>query len=251
DLSVESTLDVGAQELLSGRVDHLSDPEVAAAAGLVGMRLLDPGSTNGVKFSLNVYERGVDAHRLRAQVDNSDGALDLSDGVKLDLGSTAKLRTLVTYLELISKEYDRLAPMTVAKRAALTPTRSDRLGRWVQEERILHPAATLAQVLDDALERRYSASPYAVFFTGGGEHRFSNFDKADDERRPSVREAFQRSVNLVFIRLMDEVVDHVTSSQLESDAILAAPSDDSRRRAYPWLFAHSEGSVFLAQPYAR
>ena len=69
----------------------------------VGMRLLDPGSTDGVKFSLNVYERGVDAHRLRAQVDNSDGALDLSDGVKLDLGSTAKLRTLVTYLELIAQ----------------------------------------------------------------------------------------------------------------------------------------------------
>jgi membrane peptidoglycan carboxypeptidase len=251
DLGVESTLDVRVQELLSDRVERLSDPEVAAAAGLLGMRLLDPGATDGVKFSLNVYERGSDAHLLRAQVDNSDGALDLSDGVKLDLGSTAKLRTLVTYLEMIAQEYDRLAPMTVAQRAALQPGRSDRLGRWVQEELIFHPNATLTEVLDASLERRYSASPYAVFFTGGGEHRFSNFDKADDERRPSVREAFQRSVNLVFIRLMLDVVDHVKSSQLESDAILAAPTDDSRRRAYLWLFAHSEGSVFLAQAYSR
>jgi membrane peptidoglycan carboxypeptidase len=251
DLSVESTLDVDAQKLLSGRVDRLSDPEVAAAAGLVGMRLLDPGSTDGVKFSLNVYERGVDAHRLRAQVDNSEGALDLSDGVKLDLGSTAKLRTLVTYLELIAQVYDRLAALPVAERAALPLPRSDRLARWVQEELVAHPKASLAQVLDASLERRYSASPYAPFFTGGGEHRFSNFDKADNERRPSVREAFQRSVNLVFVRLMRDVVDHVTASQLDADAILSAPSDDSRRRAYLWLFAHSEGSVFLAQAYSR
>src|SRR6185503_16315235 len=43
DLGVESTLDVHAQELLSERVEHLSDPEIAAAAGLLGMRLLDPG----------------------------------------------------------------------------------------------------------------------------------------------------------------------------------------------------------------
>ena len=128
---------------------------------------------------------------------------------------------------------------------------SDRLGRWVQQEMILFPNATLAQVLDASLERRYSASPYSLFFTGGGEHRFSNFDKADNERRPSVREAFQRSVNLVFIRLMRDVVDHVTSSQLESDEILAAPADDSRRRAYLWLFAHSEGSIFIAQAYKR
>ena len=58
DLGVESTLDVRVQELLSERVERLSDPEVAAAAGLLGLRLLDPGATDGVKFSLNVYERG-------------------------------------------------------------------------------------------------------------------------------------------------------------------------------------------------
>jgi membrane peptidoglycan carboxypeptidase len=251
DLGVESTLDIRAQELLSERVERLSDPEVAAASGLLGMRLLDPGATDGVKFSLNVYERGDDAHRLRAQVDNSDGALDLSDGVKLDLGSTAKLRTLVTYLEMIAKQYDQLAALSVTERRTLALPRNDRLARWVQEEMILYPKATLAEVLDASLERRYSASPYAVFFTGGGEHRFANFDKLDNDRRPSLREAFQRSVNLVFIRLMDEIVDHVTTSQLEADAILAAPPDDSRRRAYLWLFAHSEGSVFLAQAYTR
>jgi membrane peptidoglycan carboxypeptidase len=251
DLSVESTLDVEAQKLLSRRVDRFSDPEVAAATGLVGMRLLDPGSTDGVKFSLNVYERGVDAHRLRAQVDNSDGALDLSDGVKLDLGSTAKLRTLVTYLELISQSYDALSVLPVAERAALPVPPSDRLGLWVRDELVAHPKASLSDVLDASLERHYSGSPYAVFFTGGGEHRFSNFDKLDDARNPTVREGFQRSINLVFVRLMRDVVDHVMATQLESDAIFRAPSDDSRRRAYLWLFAHSEGSYFLTSAYAR
>ncbi len=251
DLGVESTLDARAQELLSARVERLSDPSVAAETGLLGVRLLDPGTSDGVKFSLNVYERGADAHRLRAQVDNSDGALDLSDGVKLDLGSTAKLRTFVTYLELIAQVHDRLAALPIAERAALELPPSDRLGRWVQAEMVAHPSASLADVLDASLERRYSGSPYAAFFTGGGEHRFSNFDSADDERRPSVREAFQRSVNLVFVRLMRDVVDHVMASQLELDAILQAPKDDSRRRAYLWNFAHSEGSVFIAKAYSR
>jgi hypothetical protein len=50
---------------------------------------------------------------------------------------------------------------------------------------------------------------------------------------------------------MLDVVDHVMATQLDSDAILAAPTDDSRRRAYLWLFAHSEGSVFLSQAYSR
>ena len=251
DLGVESTVDVRAQALLSDRVERLRDPDAAAAAGLIGLRLLEPGTADGVKFSLNLYERGADAHRLRAQVDNSEGALDLSDGVKLDLGSTAKLRTLVTYLEAVAGIHAQLVALPVAKRSALELPRSDRLGRWVQQLLLARPELSVAELLEEALERRYSANPGAAFFTGGGLHHFSNFDKDDNARRPSVREGLQRSVNLVFVRVLLDVRDHVMASQLDADAILAAPADDSRRRAYLWLFAHSEGSVFLTHGYAQ
>ena len=40
------------------------------------------------------------------------------------------------------------------------------------------------------------------FATGGGVHAFANFDREDDGRIMTVREAFRKSVNLVFIRLM-------------------------------------------------
>src|SRR5262249_16742298 len=100
-------------------------------------------------------------------------------------------------------------------------------------------------------ERRYSGNPGTAFFTGGGQHYFQNFERADNERRPSVREGFQRSINLVFVRVMLDVVDHIMASQLESDAILAAPNDDSRRRAYLWLCAPAGGSVPLPQAHAR
>jgi membrane peptidoglycan carboxypeptidase len=251
DLGVESTVDERTQDLLSDRVERLRDPDAAAAAGLIGLRLLEPGTADGVKFSLNLYERGADAHRLRAQVDNSEGALDLSDGVKLDLGSTAKLRTLVTYLEVVAGIHAQLAALPVAQRSALELPPTDRLGRWVQQQLQARPELSQGELLEAALERRYSASPGAAFFTGGGLHHFSNFDKEDNARRPSVREGLQRSVNLVFVRVLLDIVDHVMASQLDSDAILAAPADDSRRRAYLWLFAHSEGSVYLTQGYAQ
>jgi len=251
DLRVDSTLDVRAQDLLTERIERLREPGVAAAAGLVGTRLLQPGAAEGVTFSLNLYERGPDAHRLLAQVDNFDGALDLNDGMKLDLGSTAKLRTLVTYLELIAGIRDQLLAVPADQRAGLVFAPSDRLGRWVRDELLARPDLSLDDLLQDALERRYSASPYASFFTGGGIHRFNNFDESEDTRIYSVREALEHSVNLAFVRVLDDVVDHLMSADFQADEILAAPSEDPRRRAYLWNFAHWEGSRVISRAHAR
>jgi membrane peptidoglycan carboxypeptidase len=64
-------------------------------------------------------------------------------------------------------------------------------------------------MLDAAMERTYSANPAEGFFTGGGLHHFDNFEPEDDHKTMTVREALTRSVNLVFIRLMRDVVRHV------------------------------------------
>jgi membrane peptidoglycan carboxypeptidase len=104
-------------------------------------------------------------------------------------------------------------------------------------------------MLDAAMNRTYSASPDEAFFTGGGVHRFENFDPMDNGRVTTVRDAFQRSVNLVFIRLMRDVVDHLTFRRPELAGIL----EDGRhpqRVTYLARFADWEGREFLRTFYA-
>ena len=49
------------------------------------------------RFSFTLFERSNGANLLRVQTDNVDRPFDLNEGARLDLGSTAKFRTLVTY----------------------------------------------------------------------------------------------------------------------------------------------------------
>ena len=72
------------------------------------------------------------------------------------------------------------------------------------------------------MERTYSASPQEAFFTGGGLHAFNNFDSKDNGRTMSIREATWRSTNLVFIRLMRDLVRfHQARLPYDADAVLA------------------------------
>ncbi|MFO8212526.1 hypothetical protein R2K36_34260, partial [Pseudomonas aeruginosa] len=59
-----------------------------------------------------------------------------------------------------------------------------------------------------AMQRKYSASPYESFFTGGGVHTFSNFRKEDNGRIPTLLEALRESINLPFVRLLRDLVRH-------------------------------------------
>ena len=104
DLTLESSIDVAAQRQVTDFLQSLDDPEVARSHGLFGHRLLESGGDNDeLVISLTVYERGEDANYLRVQADNLDQPFDINSGAKLDLGSTAKLRTLITYLEVIAE----------------------------------------------------------------------------------------------------------------------------------------------------
>src|SRR3546814_5152436 len=67
------------------------------------------------------------------------------------------------------------------------------------------------------MQRRYSANPNERFFTGGGVHRFVNFDNADNGRVMSVAEALRHSVNLVFVRLMRDIVSYHVAQVVASD----------------------------------
>jgi membrane peptidoglycan carboxypeptidase len=251
DLRVESSLDRRAQLRASQQLRELRDPRRAAAAGLTGFRLLAPGDAEGVVYSFSLYERGVGANRLLVQADNSPQALDVSDGAKLDLGSTAKLRTLVSYLEAIAALHAEFASREPAELREIPVHPKDRLTAWALGELIARPRVPLGTFLERALERRYSASPGEAFFTGGGLHRFANFDKRDDGRVVSLREAFHGSINLPFVRLMRDLVDHLISRAPSGGRTVLENLSDPRRTTYLSRFADRESKTFLRQFHAR
>ncbi|MGF1631772.1 MAG: transglycosylase domain-containing protein [Kiloniellaceae bacterium] len=249
DLTVETTLDRTAQESVTAALQRLADPGALADMGLAAPRLLNRGAPEKVIYSLLLYERGEGRNHLRLQADNYDGPFDINEGTKLDLGSTAKLRTLVSYLEIVAELYDRLRDRTDEELRAKA-AKGDALTRWVAGTLADGGDPGLPALLEAAMQRRYSASPNERFFTGGGLHRFGNFDRADDGKVMSVATALHNSVNLVFIRLMRDIVAyHVAEVVAAGGDPLEASSP--LRRDYLSRFADREGREFLLGFYGR
>jgi membrane peptidoglycan carboxypeptidase len=250
DLSVVSTLDAEAQKAVTGALRQLNNQEAAEAAGLTGKGMLGNGDPSKVVYSFTLMERGRDVNYLRVQTDNFDQPLDINEGAKLDLGSTAKLRTLVTYMDIIDQLHKRYGGMSRAELGAQHLDPKDHLSSWaVDYFRALPDSADrgLPPMLNAALERKYSGSPGEAFFTGGGLHTFGNFSKLDDHRILTVRQALQNSTNLVFVRLMRDVVRYYMFQLPGSSAQLLADADDPRRADYLSRFADKEGREFLAK----
>lgn len=245
DLSVETTFHATAQDGVNRHLRQLHHPEYAQAQGLYGRHLLQPNDPiEHIHYSVVIYERTDDGNYLRVQTDNFDQPLDMNEGTMLDLGSTAKLRTLVTYLEIVDELYQRLAPRSTPELWALTATANDVLTRWVATQLATTPSLSLSELLDRAMARTYSASPHERFYTGGGVHTFSNFDRLYDHRQVSLNEAFRHSINLVFIRLMRDIVRYEIARQPELFGVLNQRDHPARRK---WLqrFAATEGLSFL------
>ena len=245
DLRVSSTLDAPMQRAVTSLLRALRDPANAKAAGLSAKQLLARGDPAKVVYSFTLYERGPGSNYLRVQTDNFDQPLNINEGTKLDLGSTAKLRTLVTYLDAMAKLHQRLSSLDNPSLRALDIDRKDVLTRWAAEYFLAAKDQSLSALLDAALERRYAASTGEGFFTGGGLHHFDNFNREDDGKVMSVREGLRNSVNLVFIRLMRDIVSHYMFLTPGSSARLLKDADDPRRAAYLARFADREGQVFM------
>ena len=245
DLSVASTLDAPVQTAVTDLLRDLREPAKAKAAGLSAKQLLQRGDPAKVVYSFTLYERGDDRNYLRVQTDNFDQPLNINEGTKLDLGSTAKLRTLVTYLDIMDKLHQRLSVLDKTQLRALAVDRQDVLTRWAIDYFLAVQGRGLSAMLAAALERRYSASTAEGFFTGGGLHHFDNFKREDNGKVMSVHDGLRNSVNLVFIRLMRDIVHHYMFLTPGSSAKLLQDADDPRRAAYLARFADGEGQVFM------
>ena len=106
-------------------------------------------------------------------------------------------------------------------------------------------------MLDAAMQRKYSASPGEAFFTGRGMHVFANFDKTHNRRIMPVAEAFRYSVNLVFIRMMRDIVRYYQADGPEPVKAILADREHPARREYLERFADMEGRVFIDRFYRR
>ncbi|MES2819933.1 MAG: transglycosylase domain-containing protein [Pseudomonadota bacterium] len=245
DLSARSTLNEALQQAASAYLRRLADPVFAEQIGLFGERLLSAEKTAEVRYSFTLFERTAAGSQVRVQTDSTDQPFDINEGSKLELGSTAKLRVLTTYLQVIAELHQRHAGQSPGALRAVEVASQDRLTRWAIDFLLGKPGTDLPAMLSAALERRYSASPAERFFTGGGMHRFNNFRREDDGRNPTLRESLRESINLPFIRLMRDLVRYSTYQAPGNSAELLKDDKDPRRQDYLSRFADREGTTFL------
>jgi membrane peptidoglycan carboxypeptidase len=251
DLAVQATLDQPVTEAVGRTLQSVSNAVPATEPRLFGKHLLNPATGGGVVYSFMLYERSNGVNLLRVQADSYKQPLNINQGTKLELGSTAKLRTLACYLELVSELHSRLAGKIAEELRGISIDAEDALSDWAVRYLTSTSDRSLPAMLEAAMNRSYSANPGETFFTGGGVHHFANFEREDSGRIVTVREAFQRSVNLAFIRLMRDIVHYRMVQNVDSRTVLDSNVLSSLRRRYLERFADMEGQEFLGQFYRK
>ncbi|GEO06980.1 glycosyl transferase family 51 [Adhaeribacter aerolatus] len=245
DVTASTTLHQELQEQVSAYLNQLSNPEFARNSGILGERMLTSEQTRQVRYSFTLFQSTPQGNLVRVHTDNTDQPFDINEGSKLELGSTAKLRVFVHYLDVVAEIYKRYAnqPPKALRQALAEP--QDNLSRWALAYLLRAEEKSLPAILRAATERRYAASPREVFFTGGGLHTFHNFRGEGNRSNPTVREALLKSINLPFIRLMRDLVRYSTYHTTGSPVALLRNDHDPRRREYLTRFADREGKKFL------
>jgi membrane peptidoglycan carboxypeptidase len=250
DLSVETSIDTDTQARVANVMERLSDPAFLRGAGLYGHGMLHSGADpSKVAWSFVLYERGEDnRNHLRVQADSLNRPFDINSGSKLQLGSTAKLRTLVTYLKIVAELHDQLADLPSRELTRLAGSADDALSVWAASYLSRTQDRGLRPMLEAALQRRYSAAP-EQFFTGGGSHSFSNFASSDNSANPTVLQAFENSINLPFVRIMRDIVNYyIAADGIETKRLLTDP-DNPQREEYLRRFVEADSRRFLFRYY--
>ncbi|RQH05420.1 transglycosylase domain-containing protein [Paraburkholderia dinghuensis] len=250
DLSATTTLDDDVQEAVNARLADATTKDGARQAGIVGFEMLKPADDpSKIAYSFTLFERRNGENLVRVQTDSVNQPFDINSGARLNLGSTAKLRTLITYLQIVSDLHTQYAALDTKELRAIQPDPSDALTRWALDYLSKTHDRSLPSMLDAAVERKYSASPGETFYTGGGAQSFNNFESSDNEQILTVHRAFQHSVNLVFVRLMRDIVHYemIQTSGPPSQWL----DDPAVRKAYLTRFADGESQVYMKRFYTR
>jgi len=157
---------------------------------------------------------------------------------------------MIHYLELITDIYQKYRGQSKEELTQIELHPRDYLSAWVIQTLQTNSKIELEDLLNQALDRKYSASSGESFFTGGGLHHFNNFNKSENSQIKSVRFALRDSTNLVFIRLMRDVVYH---HMYKPDGIARWLDDptNSKREQYLEQFADREGRAYLRRFFVK
>lgn len=305
DLTARTTLDLQVQEQVTKLLLRLTDPAFVRERGLASSGMLDRGDPARVIYAVELRERTEEGNLVRVQADNFDSPFNVIEGSKLELGSTAKLRTLISYLEVVEQLYLQHTGRPVADLRAEPVGADDWITAWTLAYLAANPGVSLKRILEAAMSRPYSASP-GESLTGGDSlmaqsvndritdpapayqaadggvsvertleaamprlasasppeslanaaNTFRNASTSNDQQALSVRDAFIRSVNLPFIRIMRDIVHYYVyrlpgGMHLLPAYPVEAPRDldESRRREYVARLAESDGRALIDQFY--
>lgn len=248
DLTAETSVDTAAQSRIATVMQRLSDPGFLRASGMIGKNMLGDGDPSKVAWSFVLYERGAGRNHVRIHADSLNKPFDINSGAKLQLGSTAKLRTLVTYLEVIAELHQRLSPIPPRELMRLAASAEDPLSGWAATYLARASDRRLQPMLDAAMQRRYSGAP-GTFFTGGGTQSFANFDSWEDHDNPTVENAFEHSINLAFVRILRDVANYYTAASGVHVKQLLGDPDDPQREIYLQRFVDADSRRFLYRFY--
>ncbi len=249
DLTAYSSIDEAAQLRVTDVLQHLGDLAYDRSLGLIGKLMLSDGNKpEFINWSFVLYERGATANYIRIHADSLNEPFDINSGAKLQLGSTAKLRTLITYLDIMVALHRNLATLPAPQLRQVAAHPPDVLTGWAAGYLAGTSNRDLQPMLDAAMLRTYSASP-VTFFTGGGENSFGNFEPWENSLLPTVTYAFENSINCAFVRLMRDIRDYETAqSGIDEKQLLADPHAPARA-AYLQRFAAAEGRDYLYRFY--
>jgi membrane peptidoglycan carboxypeptidase len=249
DLTVETSVDTDTQARVASVMERLSDPKFLASAGMYGHGLLNGADPSKIAWSFVLYERGNDnRNHVRVHADSLNRPFDINSGSKLQLGSTAKLRTLVTYLEIITELHDQLDSLPSHELSRLAASANDALSGWAASYLARAQDRSLRPMLEAAVQRHYSAAP-EEFFTGGGAHTFANFATWENSANPTVVEAFENSINLSFIRVLRDILNYyIAADGIEVKRLLNDP-DDPQRDEFLQRFVDTDSRRFLNRYY--
>ena len=251
DLNVQTTIDQPAQQGITKFLVSVADRQASSAAGLDQYRLLEQSDPSKVIYSVTLYERAPGANLLRVQTDNLDQPLNINQNTRLELGSTAKLRTLINYFEIVSDLHKQYSGMSAAQLQKVQILPDDHLTEWAVKYLASTQDRSLKTMLQAALDRKYSGSTGESFFTGGGVHHFDNFEPWESGANLTVAQAFENSVNLCFVRLMRDIVYYYRFRVPGASPEVLQDDNDPARKAYLARFADQEGKVYLSRFYAK
>lgn len=242
-MNVQTTIDADLQREVTKFFGALATQEFVDSTGLRAPRLLADGDPRRVVYSMILRERTPGGDVVRVHADNVNGPFDVNEGTKMELGSTAKLRTLVHYLNVMADLHAAFRALPAEMVGARAEGARDPLTQWAAATIRDNPTITLDAFLAASLERTYSASPYELFYTGGGFLNFQNYESSDNGKILTVHEAVVHSTNLVFVRLMRDLVRYHEARLPYDAAKILGPNDTPERMRMLREVAREEGTA--------